>query len=190
MLGIALTLSAIYLLNASGEREFRSSWLPLAIAPVILWGVAGLLQKVSTHDISDRTSTIWFLAAFVLVGVILVMGRPLPSAVPWHIWATTVFLGFALAFGNYAITVAYASNGRASIITPLVGLYPLVCIPAAVVLFGETIGPRESLGALLGVAGIAALRTTQVHRTTLREKPRPPLDDPGKLPYHLPRQID
>ncbi len=167
VLGIALSLIAIYLLNASGERELWSSWLPLAIVPVILWGVAGLLQKVSTHDISDRNSTIWFLAAFVLVGAIVMMGRPLPSAVPWHLWATTALLGFALAFGNYAITVAYACNGKASIITPLVGLYPLVCISAAVVLFGETFGPQELLGALLGVAGFAALTRKRKSETSV-----------------------
>ena len=157
MIGIALSLTAVYLLTVRQERGLLAPWLPLAILPVVLWGVAGFLQKISTSDVSVRTSAAWFLSAFVLVGLIVLVMQPLPPGIPGHLWVTTAVLGFALAFGNYAITVAYASKGKASVITPLVGMYPLVSIPAALVFFGETVGGRESLGALLALTSIVAL---------------------------------
>jgi bacterial/archaeal transporter family protein len=155
--GIALSLVAIYLLNVPDERGLLSAWLVLALVPVALWGLAGFLQKLSTRDVSDRTSAAWFLGAFVPVGLAIHAWEPLPPGLPWRLWAVAVALGFALAFGNYAVTVAYASGGKASVITPLVGLYPLASIPAALLLFDERLGWREALGVALALAGIVAL---------------------------------
>jgi transporter family protein len=164
--GIALSLAAIYLLNVGSESGLLSPLLLLALVPVLLWGLAGFLQKLSTHDITGKTSAVWFLAAFVPVGIIVFAWQPPPSILPWQTWAKAVALGFTLAFGNYAVTVAYA-NGKASVITPLVGLYPLASIPAAVWLFDEQIGWREAVGAVLALVSIAALS----HETALEPMP-------------------
>jgi len=155
-LGIVLSLAGIYFLNVSDERDLVSAWLLLALAAVVLWGAAGFLQKASTTDVSSNTSAVWFLAAFLPMGVAIVVHQPLPTNPPWQVWAVTAAMGFALAFGNYAVTVAYAT-GKASIVTPIVSLYPLVSIPVAIVVFGERIGRREGLGIVLAVASIAAL---------------------------------
>ena len=52
---------------------------------------------------------------------------------------------------------AFANNGKASIITPLAGLYPIVSIPIAIVLLHERISWREGVGILLALVSIAAL---------------------------------
>jgi drug/metabolite transporter (DMT)-like permease len=154
--GIVLSLAGIYLLNVSNEQELLSAWLLLALAAVVLWGIAGFLQKVSTADVSSNTAAVWFLAAFVPMGVVIAIGQPLSTNPTWQLWALTAGMGFALAFGNYAVTVAYAS-GKASIVTPIVSLYPVFSIPAAIVLFGERIGWRETLGIVVALVSIAAL---------------------------------
>jgi len=158
--GIALSLVAIFLLNDTDERKesgLLSPWLLLALVPVLLWGIAGFSQKLSTSDVSGNTSALWFLAAFVPVGIAIGLHDPLPPDLTWSIWAIAAAVGFALAFGNYAVTVAYASNGKASVITPLVGLYPLASIPASLVFFGEQIGWREGVGVGLALVSILAL---------------------------------
>jgi drug/metabolite transporter (DMT)-like permease len=179
-LGIALSIAAIYLLNVTDDRGILTPWLGLALVPIVLWGVAGFLQKVSTRDVSDRTSALVFLTAFIPVGLILAARESLPAHLPPWVWLTAGALGFLLAFGNYAVTVAYASNGKASVITPLVGLYPLTTIPAALFFFHERIGWREALGAVLALAGIVALA----------REPRPTAAPrPARLPLreeHLP----
>ena len=59
--------------------------------------------------------------------------------------------------GSAAGVESFASNGKASVITPLAGLYPLVSIPIAILLLGERIGWRESLGITLALISAAAL---------------------------------
>jgi drug/metabolite transporter (DMT)-like permease len=155
--GIPLSLAAIYVLSVREEQALFSPLALVALLPVVLWGVAGFLQKVSTNDVSGNTSAVWFLSAFVPLGIAIVLWRPLPANIPMPVWLLTSALGFALAFGNFAVIVAYAKDGKASVITPLVGLYPVLSVPVSIWLFDETIGWREILGISLAVVGILAL---------------------------------
>ena len=66
-------------------------------------------------------------------------------------------MGFAFALGNLALLAAFARNGKASVITPLAGLYPLVSIPLAIGLLGETVGHRETLGIAVALLAVFAL---------------------------------
>ena len=61
-------------------------------------------------------------------------------------WLQTAGLGFTLALGNYTVLLAFASGGKASIVAPLSGLYPLVSIPILIVAFKESMDIREWLG--------------------------------------------
>lgn len=157
LLGVALSLIAIYMFNIHEERELFSAWLLVALVPAVLWGIAGFLQKLSTNDVSGGVSALWFLSAFVPVGVVILVRQPLPPGISWWTLWLVIGLGFTLALGNFAVLVAYGSNGKASIITPLVALYPIVSIPIAILLFGERIGRRESLGVTLAIFSIAML---------------------------------
>jgi drug/metabolite transporter (DMT)-like permease len=66
-------------------------------------------------------------------------------------------MGLALALGNLTILLAFADGGKASIIVPLAGLYPLVSIPIALAAFSERIGWRESSGIALALAAVVLL---------------------------------
>jgi drug/metabolite transporter (DMT)-like permease len=66
-------------------------------------------------------------------------------------------LGFTLAFGNLAVLAAFASGGRAAIITPIAGLYPLVSLPIALWRFNEQIDAREAGGIALALLAVAML---------------------------------
>jgi drug/metabolite transporter (DMT)-like permease len=61
-----------------------------------------------------------------------------------------------LVFGNYAVVLAY-SGGKASGITPLAGLYPVVSVPIAVLLFSETVPPRTVAGIACALVAVLAL---------------------------------
>ena len=81
----------------------------------------------------------------------------LPAGIAPRIWLLVTALGLTFAVGNYALLAAFASNGKASVITPLAGLYPLVSIPIAILVLGERIGWRESVGITLALVAAAAL---------------------------------
>ncbi len=173
ILGVALSLLATYLFNIQREQGLLSPAVVLALPPIAFWGCSGLLQKVSTHHVSGETSALWFLAASIPVSLVLLMSHPLdPARVAPRLWVLSGALGLFLAFGNFAILAAFASGGKASIIAPLGGLYPLVSVPIAIVFLGERIGPREGLGLVAAVASVVAL--------SLEPGPPSPCQSPSK----------
>ena len=155
--GVLLSLIAIYLFNVQREEGFLSRWLIYVLAPIALWGAAGFLQKLSTNHISGELSTLWFLAAFIPFAVLFLVREPLPAQITANTWLLVIAQGFFLALGNLAILVAFASQGKASIITPLAALYPVVSVPIAIFFLREKIGVREAVGIFLALASVAAL---------------------------------
>ena len=159
--GIGVSLVAIYLFNVPAGMDEPTGvvnrWMLLPLAAIVLWGITGLMQKASTNDISARLSAIWFLAAFVPVAVLILAYEPLPAGIALRTWAYALAMGFALALGNLTILLAFSSGGKAAIIVPLAGLYPLVSIPIAIFAFGERLGWRESGGIVLALAAVVLL---------------------------------
>lgn len=155
--GIGLSLAAIGLFNVAGVEGLFSGWLAYALIPIALWGVAGLLQKISTNHISGELSTLWFLAAFVPVALIILFLQPMPATVAPRTWLLVIALGLFFSLGNFAILAAFARAGKASIITPLTGLYPVVSVPIAIAFLGEKITARETAGIVLALLSVAAL---------------------------------
>jgi len=157
-IGIGMSLGAIYLFNPREESGAAvggsASWLLLPLAAIVCWGVAGLMQKAATNHISARLSSIWFLAAFLPVAGLILWREPLPTGISPGTWALAAAIGFTLAVGNFTVLLAFASGGKASIITPLAGLYPLVSIPIAIVGFQERLNWRETSGIVLALAAV------------------------------------
>jgi drug/metabolite transporter (DMT)-like permease len=155
--GVLCSLIAIYLFNVQREEGFLSKSLVYALAPIALWGAAGFLQKLSTNHISGEASTLWFMGVFIPAAVVMLLRESLPAQIAPRIWLLVIGQGFFLALGNFAILVAFASQGKASIITPLTALYPVVSVPIAIFFLGEKVGFRETIGIFLALASVAAL---------------------------------
>lgn len=156
--GVLLSLVATYLFNVPGEAGMFSSAVLHALPPIALWGFSGFLQKLSTNEVSGEQSALWFLLAFIPAAVVIVAGQPLAlGLVPARIWLLALALGLFFAFGNYAILVAFAREGKASVIAPLAGLYPLVSVPLAMAFLGEHLSARELGGLILSVVAVAAM---------------------------------
>lgn len=158
-LGIVISLGAMYLLNLPKEEEgpVRVRFLLLVLIPIALWGIAGLLQKMSTSHLSGVRSAFWFLLAFVPLGAALAITSDWPAEVSGRTWLLSIAVGFTLALGNFAILAAFASGGKASIITPLTGLYPLISLTLIVLWLNEEITRQVQLGAVLAIVAVVAL---------------------------------
>jgi uncharacterized membrane protein len=157
LIGLVLALTALCLFNVQTGQGLRTRWLLLALVPIVLWGIAGLLQKLATNHISGELSTLWFLAAFVPAAALILLQQPLPAPIAAKTWLLVIALGFTFALGNLGLLAALASQGKASVIVPLSGLYPLVSIPIAILVLGERIGPRETTGIALALFAVVAL---------------------------------
>ncbi len=155
-IGIPVSLLAIYLLNVREEGPLAWDSLLLALAPVVSWGVAGLLQKVATNHAPPVGCACWFLLAFVPVGLVMKSADPPPS-VQKDVFLIAVCIGFTMALGNYTILRAFAMGGKASVIAPLGSLYPLVSIPLAIYYWHERVTGREAAGIVCALLSVVLL---------------------------------
>jgi drug/metabolite transporter (DMT)-like permease len=140
-----------------------------------LWGVSGFAQKLSTNHISGELSALSFLAVFIPIALIILLVDPLRTNLPRRIWLLSAALGLCFAWGNFAILKAFANNGKASIIAPLGGLYPLISVPIALVAFREKLGVRETIGIVTALLAIIALSLETRHPATQVSRAEPVL---------------
>jgi drug/metabolite transporter (DMT)-like permease len=157
MLGVATSLVAIYLFNVPAEGEFWSPWLAPVLLAILLWGIAGFLQKLSTNHVSGEQSSLWFHVAFLVIGLAMFVVVPWPRVPTATTWLLAGGLGLSMALGNAAILLAYADGGKASVVTPMAGLYPLVSLPISLLVLGERIGRREACGIGFALAAVYML---------------------------------
>jgi len=155
--GVILALTAIYLFNASERGNFINVWLAYALVPIALWGLAGLLQKMCTTHISSELSTLWFLAGYIPIGVVIFLTQKLDWQITTKAWSVVIGLGLFLGLGNLTLLAAYEWNGKASVITPLSGLYPIVTVPLAIWFLGEKVTGRELTGIALALVSVVGL---------------------------------
>jgi drug/metabolite transporter (DMT)-like permease len=169
--GVVLAIGAIWLFNVSKEASLVSPLVLVALPPIVLWGLAGFLQKVATNYVAAEPAALVFLAAFVPLGIFYAAREPWPATISLRTWAVVLALGFFLAFGNYAVLAAYARSGKAAVIAPLVNLYPLVSIGCAL-LMGESVGRRELAGIGCALAAVTALAWEPSSANTAATPPR------------------
>jgi uncharacterized membrane protein len=155
--GIALSLAAIYQLAGVEHEGALSGWLVYALAPIALWGVSGYVQKVATGDVPAELATFWFLAAFIPLACVLYAVERFGWDLPARAWLLVVLQGATYGLGNLCLLAAFRSGGKASVVTPLSGLYPVVTIPLAIAFLGESVGRREWVGVAFALAAGTAL---------------------------------
>jgi drug/metabolite transporter (DMT)-like permease len=170
-LGIVLALVAVSLFSAqpgaqtgsprfSGWHDLFSSWMLYALLTLVLFGMSCITQKFATRCISDELSTIFFAIGFIpLALVIWVAGRP-----PWNLsvkdWVLGIVVGLLMATATLALFAAFRW-GKASVVTPLVALYPLVTVILAVLFLNERLDSiKVAAIAIALIAGMALSKET------------------------------
>ena len=134
-------------------------WLFFALTALLLFGITGVTQKLSTNEISTELCYVWFALAMLLIALLIFFILPLD----WHIRPKIVWLavaGGALnGLGAMTSFKALESGGKASIVVPLCYLYPLVAIFLALVFLHEKLTRVEVAGIALAI--VAAILLSQ-----------------------------
>src|SRR3954467_3939226 len=138
-------------------------WLVFSIVALVLWGITGVTQKLSTNRISSERSFLWFCWAMVaLSGAVFAFARPQSSLGPLII--TCSMAGGALnGLGAWTSFRALESGGKASVVISLISLYPLLTVAMAVVLLGERLTWMQTAGAVtaIGAAILLSMESPQ-----------------------------
>lgn len=130
-------------------------WLFFSLLTILVWGVWGMVSKISSDAIDADTNQVFF--TFGLVPLILLAWRPSRTSSESKgrtvgiVWAfVTGILG---GTGNIAFFRALGSGGKASIVAPVTALFPLVTVVLAITLLRERFGTAQKIG--LGLALVA-----------------------------------
>jgi len=133
------------------------NWLILCVVAMVFWGSTGVTQKLSTNNISFERSFLWFSLAFC--GLAVVIGFKVPLT--WHIAPSLVALaalgGLLNGLGALTSFAALERGGKASVVIPLISLYPLLTIGGAWVLLGESLTARQAAGVVCAIAAVILL---------------------------------
>ena len=157
LIGVLVSLAAIYVFNVESNSSWLTSWLALALIPIVLWGTSALLQKCAALVASSELATLGFLLGALPVSALTPIWASMRWRFPLTIWGLVLSIGLFFALGNLTLIYAYGSGGKASVVTPLAGLYAVVTIPLAIVLLGEHLTRREGLAITLALIAAVAL---------------------------------
>jgi bacterial/archaeal transporter family protein len=123
-----------------------AAWLGFTAIAILAWGITGLFQKLSTNHISAESTLILLTAGLLLLEPLVYPGSSLLLYSRWNLlWG--LLSGLMNALGAWALFAAMKLGGKASVVSPLTALYPLVVVLLAPLILRESI-------TLLQVAGI------------------------------------
>jgi transporter family protein len=131
-------------------------WFWFALVTLLSWGIAGLLQKLSTNHISAESSLIWLVVGFLLLEPFLYPGKSVFAYSAANLtWA--LLSGVLNALGAWALFAALKSGGKASIVAPVTALYPLVVIALVPFVLKESITTLQVMGVICSLIAIVLL---------------------------------
>lgn len=134
-------------------------WLAFSLLTILLWGTWGVVSKVASEGVDANTNQVFF--TFGLLPLILIVWRS-PRVAGTEkgrragiAWA--FLTGILGGVGNIAFFHALVIGGKASIVSPVTALFPLVTVILAVTLLHERIGTSQKIGLILALIAIYLL---------------------------------
>lgn len=134
-----------------------SYWFGMVLLVLLLFGGTGVTQKLSTNRISALLSSIWFAVAFIPVALLIILTADLTWNYSPRLIGFAILGGALIGLGTLTIFIALERGGKASIVIPIVALYPLLTVLIAVIFIGERLSGMQWLGVGLAVIAGALL---------------------------------
>jgi bacterial/archaeal transporter family protein len=132
-------------------------WLWFAVLALVLWGITGVTQKLSTNRISSERSFLWFCWAMVaLSAAVMVVARP-HWGLGMMVVVCSVAGGALNGLGAWTSFRALESGGKASIVISLISLFPLLTVGLAVALLHERLTWMQGAGAVVAIVAAILL---------------------------------
>lgn len=135
------------------------AWLWLSLLTVLFWGTWGIQSKLIVDRMSPWMNQVLFPIGLLPI-IVWTLRSPSLRAVPGSAARGATFgllTGGFGGFGNVAFFLAFSTGGKASVVTPLVGLAPLVTVILALFFLNEKINTGQTLGLLLALISIYLL---------------------------------
>jgi bacterial/archaeal transporter family protein len=133
------------------------TWIWLATIALVFFGITGVTQKLSTNNISFELSFIWFGVAFLVIAAVIAATMTLDWRLTHSLVAFAALGGLLNGLGTLTSFAAFHKGGKASVVTPIINLYPLVTIAGAWMLLGERLTTTQVAGILSALVAVVLL---------------------------------
>jgi len=145
--------------NKIPHRMGIPAWLFWSLVTAIAWGAWGAVSKLASGGVDANTNQIFFtLGLLPLVLVVLFSPRVREKGSRRKAGMAWAFLtGVLGGTGNMAFFHAMVIGGKASIVVPVTGLFPLVTVILAVTLLHERVSTQQKIGLVLALVAIYLL---------------------------------
>jgi transporter family protein len=131
-------------------------WLVYTLIALVSFGVAGLLQKLSTDRVSAECAVVWLVIGFVILEPLVYPGAALRQYSVRSI-AFVLLAGILNAAGTWTVLAAMRSGGKASVVVPMTAVYPMVVCLIAPFFLHEHITVLQGAGITCGLGAIFLL---------------------------------
>ena len=134
-------------------------WLAFSLLTIFVWGAWGAISKVASEGVDAYTNQIFF--TFGLLPLIAIVWRSprnaggRPGRRTGIAWA--FLTGVLGGTGNIAFFRALVMGGKASVVSPVTALFPLVTVILAVTFLHERVGTAQKIGLVLALIAIYLL---------------------------------
>ncbi len=132
-------------------------WFLLASIALVFFGITGITQKLSTNSISFELSFVWFTVAFVVISVVIAATMTLDWRISPALVALAALGGLLNGLGALTSFAALKQGGKASVVIPIINLYPLVTIAGARIFFGERLTVPQIAGIICALLAVVLL---------------------------------
>lgn len=134
-------------------------WLFFSLVTILAWGAWGAVSKLASEGVDANTNQVFFTVGLLpLIAIVWRSPRNVGGGAVRRIGMGWAFLtGILGGTGNIAFFHALVMGGKASIVSPVTALFPLVTVVLAVTLLHERVGTAQKAGLVLALIAIYLL---------------------------------
>lgn len=134
------------------------SWLVYALATVVLWSGWTFLGKIALKTVPPLQATVVYGIASLAIGAVsLLFGQRVVSWSPSALGLTIL----SAVLGSLGLVTFYLAleRGKASLVSPIVGVYPAIVALLSVALLSDRLSAMQVAGIALAVTGVVLVGT-------------------------------
>ena len=148
-----------------------------AIATVLLWGVAPVIEKVALREVNVLPAVCirsFAVSSLLLLYLTATRGFGGLSGLPWRVYILIIIGGTCASLIGQATFFKTLQSDQATIAVPFVATFPMVTTLGALLFLGEGLTPRKALGIAFAIVGAYLLTTVKQPPAEAQVMPRPP----------------
>lgn len=135
-------------------------WLWYSLLTVIFWGTWGVVSKVALGMMSPLVNQVLFTFGLIPLVVAVTCSKNLSKGSNKRRGAVYAFVtGILGGVGNITFFEALGHGGKASIVVPITGLYPLLTVVTAIPLLKEKLNWVQAAGIAMAIVAIFMFST-------------------------------